>query len=370
MDEPLRILHVFMGMDRSGVPILLINYLRHIDRTKVVFDFAVESGNEEYFDKEIEGLGGRVYSLGVNSSRPLFYSKLGRIIRKGGYDIVHSHMGNRNIPILLCALISGATRRISHSHNTFKSRHALFRYLDGLILLLGNMIPTHRYACSAVAGICMFGKRTFNKGKVTVINNAIEINKFLYDPGLGAAVRNELGLGDRLVIGSVGNFTPLKNHGFMIEVFRELVRRAPSAALVIAGGGRLMESIREKVSTYGLSDNIMLLGRRSDVDRLYQAFDAFILTSFNEGLSIALIEAQASGLRCIVSDNLTQESNPSGTMTVLNLEDGAVCWAENIIRILETPYERKSQTAKLREAGFDIILEARKLEEKYLAMKG
>ena len=370
MTEPIRILHVFMGMGRSGVPVMLMNYFRHIDRTKVIFDFAVEDEDCQTFDEEIENLGGMVYSLGISSNRPGFYTRLGKVIRNGKYDIVHSHMGNRNIPILLWALFSGAKIRVSHSHNTFKTNHFLFRHMNWIVRWLNNTTPTHRFACSGAAGESMFGNVAYEKGKVLVINNAIEIDDFLYNPGTGKAVRNELGLGEGFVLGSVGNFTPLKNYSFMIDVMHELVRIVPSVKLVVAGGGSLMESIRMKISEYNLGENIMLLGRRSDVRRLYHAFDLLLLTSFYEGLSIALIEAQASGLRCLASSSITQESNPAGIMTFMDLNLGAARWAEEIVRLLQEPYERNSKKPELQTGGFDIIHEAKKLEEIYLHMKG
>lgn len=349
---------------------MLMNYYRYIDRDNVQFDFAVESGENEIFDIEIDTLGGKVHRLDVESNHLKFYWKLGRVIRKGHYNIVHSHLGNRNIPVLFTALICGVRNRISHSHNTFLPRNFIFRYLKKVIMWLNVYIPTDLFACSRIAGESQFGSKQLSGGKVTVINNAIEIDNYLYNEEIRIQVRKELDLESDIVFGSVGNFTMLKNHGFMIEVFRELLKIVPDAKLVIVGFGRLMEKAKEKAIGYNIDDRVLFLGSRDDVSNLYQAFDFFILTSFNEGLSLALIEAQASGLRCIVSDNLTQESNPANLMTILKLESGAAEWANEIAQIIQLPYNRQSKKKELKAKGFDILQEAYKLEKIYLRMKG
>ncbi|MBN2521817.1 MAG: glycosyltransferase family 1 protein [Bacteroidales bacterium] len=369
MNEEIRVLHVFMGMNRSGVPVMLMNYFRNIDRSRVVFDFALESSKPEDFDKEIELLGGKIYRIGARSNTIGFHIKLGRIIRENRYKIVHSHMNFRNLTILLAALLSGVRIRISHSHNSYTPNNILFRVLKGIIIGSLKMVSTHKLACSVIAGECLYGIKQIDRGNVIIVNNAICIEKFAYKPEVRIKVREKLGLLDKIVLGNVGNFLPLKNHGFMIEMFNELQKSVPEARLVLVGQGGLMVETRRKVSGFNLDDKVLFLGSRSDVIDLYQAFDLFVLTSFNEGLPLVLIEAQASGLRCVVSDNLTQESNPVKLMKIIKLESGQEVWADEIKDLLDTPYERSSNFEKLREKGFDIKVEAYKLEQLYIGMK-
>ncbi len=369
MNEPIRVLHVFMGMNRSGVPVMLMNYYRNIDRSRVQFDFAVEASEQDVFDDEIISLGGKIHKIGALTDSFKFYVRLSKIIRKNRYRIVHSHMNFRNVLILFTALLSGAKIRISHSHNSYLPHNPVLKFFSKSIIGFLNLISTHYFACSKIAGDILYGIKKSEKGKVTVINNAIDIEAFEYNPDERLKVRKSLGLKDNVVLGNVGNFLPFKNHGFMIEVFNRLLEVVPEAKLVLVGQGRLMESVREKAKSLNIEDKVLFLGCRDDVVSLYQVFDLFVLTSFNEGLPLVLIEAQASGLRCIVSDNLTEESNPADLLKILKLESSAGNWADEIQKVLKTPYERCSALEKLKIKGFDIKNEASKLEELYIGMK-
>ena len=367
--EPIRVLQVFICMDRSGVPVMLMNYYRNIDRSKVQFDFAVDSAIEACFDREIESLGGRIFRIGKSDNSPGYYVKLARIIRKNGYDFIHCHKNFKNMPVLITALFSGVKNRISHSHNTYQMR-GLKSVFSGLIRLINRKMANVYLACSVQAGICLYGKGLHDSGKIRVINNAMDLSRFEFNEKTRAEVRTSMSIDDKIVIGHVGNFVLAKNHVFLMDIFREIHRRNKKTVMLLAGGGRFMEEIKRRVTDFGLNDDVVFLGSRDDVNRLYQAFDIMVYPSLNEGLAFVLLEAQASGLPILMSDVIPDEANATGMIEKLSLSKSAGTWAEKAMEVLKNSKKRESKVRELAEKGFNIYKEAKKLEDLYLRLKG
>ena len=357
-----RILHIVNYMDRGGLETLIMNIYRKIDREKMQFDFIVHRDFRADYDDEIEALGGKIFRLPrLNPFSPGYKKALLNFFQSHPeYRVVHCHLDCMSALPLAAAKACGVPMRIAHSHNSNQDRN--WKY--PLKRLFMRKIPgaaTHFFACSEEAGAWMFPGQAF-----TVINNGIETDRFAYDPAVRADVRNELMLGDRLALGHVGRFAPQKNHEFLIDIFAAVHDRDPQARLVLVGTGPLEEQIHQKVSLLGLDEAVQFLGVRSDVERILQAVDAFLMPSLYEGLGMAAVEAQVAGLPCVVSDKVPRMCDMSGCVSFLSLDMSPDEWAEQILAASRLP--RSSQKEKIAAAGFDIQTTAEWLNNFYMKM--
>ena len=357
---PIRILHIVSFMQRGGLETLIMNCYRNIDQEKMQFDFIVHRDFRADYDDEIEALGGRIYRLPrLNPFSPGYKKALLDFFQNHPeYRIVHCHLDCMSALPLAAAKKCGVPVRIAHGHNSNQDKD--WKY--PLKRLFMRKIPgtaTHFFACSEEAGAWMFPGQP-----VTVINNGIESDRFAYDPAVREAVRAELMLGDGLTLAHVGRFMPQKNHEFLIDIFATVHDRDPRAKLLLVGAGDLEAQIRRKVSQLGLDDAVQFLGVRSDVGRVLQAADVFLLPSLYEGLGMAAVEAQAAGLPCVVSDEVPRLCDMSGRVTFLSLGDSPAQWAEQVVQVSGLP--RVSQTDQIAAAGFDIRTTADWLRDFYL----
>lgn len=361
MAEPIRVLHVVTHMNRGGLETMIMNYYRHIDRTKIQFDFLTHREGKKDYDDEILKLGGKIYHLPPLNpfDKKGYLKKLDDFFREHPeYKIVHSHLDCMSAYPLKAAKKHGVPVRIAHSHNTSQERN--LKYL--IKLYSRSLIPkyaTDLFACGEEAGKWMFKSCPF-----VVMRNAIDAQKFVYDSEAAKQKREELGIEDKFVLGHVGRFNLQKNHELLIEIFNEVCKRNEKAVLLLVGTGELEEKIREKVRNLGLNEKVMFLGVRGDIPELMQAMDMFVFPSLFEGLPVTLVEAQAAGLPCVVSDTITKEINIIDNMRFLEINGAASKWAEEI----EKKGERKKEAYKMiEEAGFDIKRNAEWLQKFYFA---
>ena len=358
---PIRVLHVVTYMGRGGLETMIMNYYRHIDRTKVQFDFLVHRSFEADYDSEILSLGGKIYHLpNLNPFSRNYLNHLNQFFKEHSeYKIVHCHLDcMAGIP-LKAAEKNGVPVRIAHSHISNQTKDK--KYL--LKLLYKRMIPkysTKRFACGEEAGRWMF-----NGAEFEVMNNAIDTSLYLVNKKTGLEVRKELGIPEEaVVIGHVGRFAPPKNHTFIVDCFNELLKEKMNAYLLLVGEGELKQEIVTKVSGLGISDHVIFAGLRTDVNRMLQAMDVFLFPSLYEGLPVSLIEAQAAGLPCLISDKVPIECKKTDLVYQYSLKDNASKWVEYIERAL---YIQKKNTQKqIAENGFDIKVNAEKLQNFYL----
>ena len=367
MNKIIRIAQVVGKMNSGGVESVIMNYYRNIDHTKVQFDFIVDSDSKLPQKDEIEKLGGRIIYISPYQRIFKYLKDLKKIFEKNDYKIVHSHLNTLNLFSLYVAKKCGIVVRISHNHSTAGKGEFKRNILKYMLRPLSKIYPTHYFACGEYAGRWLFGNKTFNNGKVKVINNAIDIDKFVYNESIRKDIRKELGLENRLVIGHVGRFMKQKNHDFLIDIFNEIQRKEKDAVLIFVGEGELEENIKNKVQLLNISDKVKFLGVRANVNEILQAMDAFLLPSLYEGFPVVGIEAQASGLLCFFSDNVTHLSKMLDTTTFISLETKASDWAEIIINKLKD-YKRKDCYNEIRNNSFEIHNEAKKLEEMYLEL--
>ena len=364
MSKPLRVLQIMGIVESGGVEAVIMNYYRNIDKNKVQFDFVMHKGGNPHYIAEVQSMGARAYEITPYSKNIFAFTyEIYKIIKNGHYDIVHSNMNSLSGFPLFAAWLAGARVRILHNHTTDTKAEGLRTVLKRTLRPFAKLFANKYWACSKLAAEWMYGKHAVDAGKVAIINNAIDLDKFAFSQEKRDALRKELGLEGKFVIGHVGRFMKQKNHEFLIDVFAEVVKQKENSLLLLIGEGPLMESIRGKVSDLHLETKVVLLGVRNDVTDLYNVMDVFALPSFYEGLPVVGVEVQANGLPFLCSDQVTREILISDSIKLLPLSIGAENWA---IEVLSTKRIAFAETLNsMQKSGFDISNEARKLEERY-----
>lgn len=359
--DPIRILQVVTHMDRGGLETMLMNYYRHMDREKVQFDFLAHRQERAAYDDEIEALGGKIYRLPrlVPWSKSYLTALDQFFADHPEYKVVHVHQDCLSSVILKAAKKRGVLVRIAHSHNANQDRNLKYP----IKLWYRREIPqytTNLFACGKDAGDWMFSGAPYQ-----ILNNAIDAAAYTCDLVKHMEMRKQLGLSEEFVVGHVGRFNPQKNHPFLLAIFAALLKKEPNAVLLLVGGGEDMPKMQAKVRELGIADHVRFMGVRSDVADLMQTMDVFAFPSLYEGLPVTMVEAQASGLPCIISDKVPPECIlTEGLVDVLPLSAGAEAWADAILEKCNTP--RTDRRAEIAAHGFDITTEAVKLQEFYL----
>ena len=351
-------------MNRGGLETMLMNYYRQMNHSEIQFDFIVHRQKKGHYDDEILKLGGRI--IRMPQIRPgnyqNYFKKLDKFFNVNReYKVVHSHINENSSFVLRAAKKYGIPCRIAHSHLSdlgvdFKLPFRLYARYS-----MKNH-PNKYFACSKNAGQWLFGDQALKGNELIVLNNAVNVDDFKYNAEVRSRIRKELGIKNELVLGHIGRFNKQKNHDFLIDIFKSVVNIKPDSILLLAGEGDLRVRIEKKVRQLGLSDKVKFLGVRGDVSDLMQAMDIFLFPSLFEGLPVVLVEAQAAGLRCIVSSAITRESDVTGRVEFMNLHEAPEKWAN---LILTSTYEH-ADTAKLMSSkGYDTASMAKWLADYY-----
>jgi glycosyltransferase involved in cell wall biosynthesis len=366
--DPIRILHVVVNMNRGGAETLIMNLYRNIDRSKLQFDFL--TCKEGVFDTEIIEMGGLIhripYVTDVGHSKYIkalddfFTSHL-------EYQIVHSHMDKMSGFVLRSAKKAGIPVRIAHSHST-KNEGGLaakvYKWYAGRCIL---HYATHFLACSTSAAQWLFVKKN---DKAIILKNGIECEHFSFSSEVRSRVREELKLNqDDFVVGHVGRFCHPKNHSFLLEIFAEFEKVYSDSVLILAGDGPLRSDIEKKVENLNLGNRVKFLGVRSDINRLLQAFDVFVFPSIYEGAPVTLIEAQGSGLPCVISDVITTEVDMGIQLIEYTSLLDLKLWVEKIKRTAERNVPRQLSTESISQKGFNIKVTSRWMQGFYLQLR-
>lgn len=366
MTEPIRVAQVVGKMVGGGVEAVVMNYYRHIDRSKVQFDFLVDSDSTLVPREEIESLGGRVFDIPPYQHVIEYQRELQRLFKQEGWVIVHSHINALSVFPLCAAKKAGVPVRIAHSHSSSGKGEYIKNAMKSILKTQANRYPNYRFACSKHAGEWLFGKNV----NFEVIYNAIDLSHFLFDVRARVQLRAELGLNDgQFVIGHVGRFTAQKNHRFLIDVFSQVAKRRDDAVLLLVGSGNDLELIKSLVSERRLLDRVKFLGQRADVNRLYSAFDAFVLPSLYEGLGIVGVEAQIAGLPCLFSDAITREVDVTRSSEFLSI-DSCESWIKELSSLPISSNRERACFHKSDFRNYDIHEAAHKLSNRYQELRG
>lgn len=360
-----RVLEIIGKRPVGGVGTVMLNYQNYIDTEKVQMDYLIFGEDSENFDEKVKKLGSKVYMYPALSGRQMGRTKayLESFFAEHAseYDIVHLHAPT--IAFLAFPIIAkyGIEHRIVHSHATLYAENKIKAVRNQILWKLAWGKITDRIACSKAAGDFLFGKDDF-----IVLKNAIAYENYLYDESVRQQVRMRECVSDKLVVGNVGRFSLQKNQTFLIEIFVKIKELYPDSVLWLLGDGELRGEIEEKILYYGLADSVKLFGMVSDTREYYQAVDVMVMPSLFEGLPMVGVEAQASGLPCVFADTITKEADVVGC-PYLSLNDSAEVWAETVIRTAKERMSsgRHSYAKELDELGFNIKLEAKRLEELY-----
>ncbi len=344
----------------GGLASVMMNYWRSMDKTGLSFDFASTNEIENILFEEISKEGCQYYQLPPRKNVLKYFTELHRLCK--GYDVIHIHANSAtSVMELLAAQMAGVPKRIHHNH-TSKTQHPL---LSKLLYPLFKCTYTDAVACSEPAGEWLFGRDKF-----VVLPNAIDIDKFKYDSQARKLIREEFKIkNDEFVVGHIGKFMDAKNHEFLIKVFAVYHSNHPQSKLMLVGDGAWRSKVEGWIAQNGCADSIILAGLRSDIPTVVQAFDVFVFPSIYEGLPLTVLEAQSSGLPCIISSNVTKAVDIGRDVIMKDLVDGIESWASAIDRFdySISREERSSQNQELiTDAHFNIKSEANKLLNIYL----
>ena len=365
--QPIRVLMLFTILNRGGAETMVMNYYRAIDRSKVQFDFVVHREEEGDYEEEIRSLGGKIYRM--MPLRPHTFGKYERQIsaffdEHPEYRIIHGQCSESGYFFYKEAARRGIPFIIAHAHNShvkFDLRWIVRTWMKH------KMRPylTHNFACGEEAAEWLFGKELAKKA--IILKNAIDTRQYLFDEQLREKKREELGLAPEvLTICHIGRFDKVKNHCFILDIFEKLLKRRPTAQLLLIGDGDLREQTEKKATQKGISTQIHFLGVRRDVNELLQAADVLVFPSLFEGLGIAVVEAQCTGMPCIISDIIPNEVMITNLVEKVSLHESASTWAEKLIAATTRTFDRPAYAEKVASAGYDIKSNSRWLENFYL----
>ena len=365
--RPIRVAQVVGRMMGGGVEATVMNHYRHIDRSRVQFDFIAQTDSTVVPREEIESLGGRVFFVPPYKNPIAYVNACRRLFKDIKPDIVHSNMNAVSMFTLMAAKQAGVKIRIAHSHSTSNPAERGKTLVKNMLRPFSRVYPTHYAACSDYAARWLFGDKLVDSGAVHLIRNAIDLDQFSYSQQARSQKRSELGIQpDQLVVGQVGRLCFQKNQSFSLKVFAELLKRVPDAVLIIVGDGDSRGELEYQTRSLGITNRVRFLGVRADVAELYSLFDVLLFPSTYEGLGMAAIEAQATGLSVIASDHVPNEAGViPRLMQRLSLDEPPAYWADQIIRVSKRHLKRTGQEIELANVGYDINASAQQLTEWY-----
>lgn len=349
--EPLRILHIVHTLNRGGMESRIMDLYRNLDHDRFQFDFYVESGNSGMFDEEVRNLGGRVFFSQKQSHHnlPNFKDFYRFLIKHPEYRIVYAY--NQWAGLYLkqakkCRILY----RVANARTSIQTK-SIKNNIKNLVKMNVNKYATHRFAVSRRASEWLFGKVKTRSGEVNIWPNAIDTKKFAFSEEIRQEVRCELGLDNEFTVMHVGNIRFEKNHLFLLKVFAELKNLRSDAKLVLVGGGDT-GYLKLPIKKLGIEDAVIYLGVRTDIDRLLQAGDVFVFPSLYEGFPGAVLEAEASGLNCLISDSITEEVMLTDHIVALPLSEHPKTWAQKVLEFGEV--DRFKSWKEIKSAGYDI----------------
>lgn len=371
-DEPKRILHITEMLSAAGIESFIMNIYRNIDRKKVQFDFLVLRNQKEFYDDEIVALGGKKYYVLSRKKNSLLRvmdeaKQIEKFLKHHHYDTVHIHY---TTPLrafyLKAAKNAGVSKRIYHSHSAevsgkSKIKLAVYNYCKNII----DKYATDCFACSEAAAQWIYSEDTLKNSKVKIICNGIDTKRFLFDEEIRKKVRKEMNIQDKFVIVNTGRFTEQKNQNFLIEIMRLIKSKEKHVKLLLLGDGPLKEQYETKVKNLELEDVVEFLGVKSNVQDYLFASDCYVMPSLYEGLPVAGVEAECTGIPCVFSDRITKEVKVNDNTCFLSLDLPIDEWATVIMKQLPN-LDRRMSIKSVISAGYDIHDVALNMQKFYL----
>lgn len=359
----MRILEITSDLDGGGVDRLLYDYCSRMTND-IQFDFVVTSKTEGILEKPLKELGCKIYRISqIREGLKKHNNQLKKILTDNHYDVIHDHSGYKAWCNLRVAKKCGVTARIAHSHQAFMSETNKQKIMRILSTPITKMYATELFACGNDAAKWMWGEKTFNSGKVYIMKNAIQAEKFNFSQEARERIRCEYDITDKFVIGNVARFSYQKNHEYLINIFAQVKKIRADAVLMLIGRGELEDAVKAQVEELGLQDSVIFMGVRNDVPDLVNAMDVFVLPSRFEGLPVTLVEIQANGLPAVISENVTKEMTISQDFTFIPLIQPISGWAKTIAE-----KQRNRSENLIKNTIYDLNVATNDLRSKYLSM--
>ena len=361
--KKIRILSVLNNLNKcDGISSYLMNYYTKFDEEKIHMDFVVVSDNIDDENKKIiESKGGTIFYIKSPSLKSMLkdIKNIKKFLKEkvNEYDIIHSHVINSGYFFLKYAKKYGIKCRILHSHNTTLGSEQIIKKIRNIIMAQKTVsLTTNWFACSKEAGKYLFKEKKFD-----VIHNAINVQEYVYNEEIREKYRKDLGIEENIVLLHVGRFDTQKNHMFLLETFKQVVEINSKYKLLLVGNGVLEKEIKSKIKELKLEDSVIILGVRNDVKNILSAADIFVLPSLFEGLPVVAIEAQASGIKCILADTITDETKILENLEFVKLEKEV--WKNSILNV--KVFDRANRFKEIKDAGYYIDNEYERLQNIY-----
>lgn len=304
----------------GGVEACIFNYFKAIDKSKVTFDFFVENTSDIINKDVIESMGGRVIITPKYTHLFKYISFLKKTFKKNEYDIVHSNLNTLSVFPLFAAWLAHVKVRIAHSHSTSNKKEHLRNLIKNILRPFSKVFATDYFACSKLAGEYLFGKRAVKKGRVFILHNAVDIDRFKFNPEIRKQMREKYHINDdEIVLGNIGRMVEQKNQTFLLDILKNLDLN--KYKLVIVGDGPLKEDLHKKTAKLHLENNVIFVEKTAKPEYFYNMYDIFLLPSLYEGLPVVGVEAQINGVSCICSNFVTRETKISELIKFIELAD-------------------------------------------------
>ena len=344
-----RILCILSSLDAGGAETFIMKIYRALPPEKYQIDFIVSVDGGCYTD-EVLARGGKIHKIPLRTKD--FWGAfrgIQSVVKNNRYDTVLK-LGENALSVtdLIAAKLGGARNLVLRSCNAPTGLSTKMRLIHGCLRPLLNAVATVKVAPSQLAAEFMFGK---NSGAI-LINNGVDLDVYRFDEQERNRIREEFGIGQKLVVGHIGRFVTQKNHRYLLRVFQEIHKQRSDAVLMLVGTGDLEPQIRQQIAELGLQDYVIFTGQRFDIPALLSGMDVFVFPSFHEGMPNTVIEAQATGLPCVIADTITKEADITGLVRYLPLAESPEYWANTaLINLVE---ERRCTKEDFRKHGYDI----------------
>lgn len=370
MDRPIKVAQIIGRTLNGGVENLILNYYLNIDRSRVQFDFFVESTSEIINQEKIEALGGKVIIIPSIKNIAQYRKQLKSKFLDGHYDIVQSNINTLSVFPLSVAKKCGVKIRIANSLSTSNRSEHLRNAIKTVLKPASKKFATHYFACSDLAGEWQFGKKICSSSKYYKVFNAVDLDRYKYSSSIREEFRNKYKLNDKFVVGTIGRLENQKNHLFLLDIFKEIYLLRKDSFLIIIGDGNKEQELKEKAKQLGIDEHVSILtsrevGVRGSASKFYSAFDCFVLPSLYEGLPTVGIEAQIASLPCFFASTITKETTISDRTFYLDIRQTPSEWAKEIVE--------KSQKFNRNDIilceDYDIKVQGKKLTELYISLE-
>lgn len=363
INYPIRVAQIIGKMQAGGVESVVFNYYRAIDKTRIQFDFFFDGDSSVEPPMELINTGARFFKLPPYQQIWRYLPALYSLLKKNRYTIVHSHLNTLSVFPLAAAKAAGIPVRIAHNHSVPDSEDWKRAGMKQVLRCFSKIFSTDYFACSEKAGRWLFGDKAFLDGRIKIIKNAVDFDKFQVEQSKCLMIKDKLNIEGNFIVGHVGRFTYAKNHKFILEIFQNIALVDPNAKLLLVGDGELRNEIENEVERLKLGDHVIITGSTQHPEDYYAVMNVIILPSFFEGLPVTAIEAQVSGVPIVVSEAVPKDAMISDGYKHLKLTDSAAEWSKIAIEI-----SRHSVNLMQNSRAYDIKEAAPILLDDYVAL--